>query len=78
MSLILFVFTIGLQLGPGFLAALQQQGVKLNMLAAAIVLLGAAGAPLAGWLVGFDPAAVLGSSPAPRRTHPRSALGRRR
>ena len=59
-GLILFVFTIGLQLGPGFLAALQQQGVKLNMLAAAIVLLGAAGAPLAGWLAGFDPAAVLG------------------
>ena len=59
-GLILFVFTIGLQLGPGFLAALQQQGVKLNMLAAAIVLLGAAGAPLAGWLAGFDAAAVLG------------------
>ena len=59
-GLILFVFTIGLQLGPGFFAALQQQGVKLNMLAAAIVLLGAAGAPLAGWLAGFDAAAVLG------------------
>jgi putative transport protein len=59
-GLILFVFTIGLQLGPGFFAALQQQGVKLNMLAAVIVLLGAAGAPLAGWLAGFDAAAVLG------------------
>ena len=60
LGLILFVFTIGLQLGPGFVAALQQQGVKLNMLAATIVLLGAAGAPLAGWLAGFDAAAVLG------------------
>jgi putative transport protein len=59
-GLILFVFTIGLQLGPGFFAALRQQGVKLNMLAAVIVLLGAAGAPLAGWLAGFDAAAVLG------------------
>ena len=59
-GLILFVFTIGLQLGPGFLAALQQQGMKLNILAAAVVLLGAAGAPLAGWVGGFDPAAVLG------------------
>jgi putative transport protein len=48
-GLILFVFTIGLQLGPGFFAALQQQGVKLNVLAAVMVLLGAAGAPLAGW-----------------------------
>ena len=59
-GLILFVFTIGLQLGPGFFAALQQQGVKMNMLAAAVVFLGAAGAPLAGWLAGFDAAAVLG------------------
>jgi putative transport protein len=34
--------------------------VKMNALAAAIVILGAAGAPLAGWIAGFDPAAVLG------------------
>jgi putative transport protein len=59
-GLILFVFTIGLQLGPGFLAALRQQGVKMNVLAAAIVLLGAISAPLIGWLAHFDPAAVLG------------------
>ncbi|HZM00840.1 MAG TPA: putative transporter [Planctomycetota bacterium] len=60
LGLILFVFTIGLQLGPGFIATLRQQGLKLNAFAAAIVLLGAAGAPLAGALAGFDPAAVLG------------------
>src|ERR1043166_6749528 len=59
-GLILFVFTIGLQLGPGFFAALRQQGVKMNLLAAAIVLLGAVSAPLIGWLAGFDAAAVLG------------------
>ena len=59
-GLILFVFTIGLQLGPGFFAALRQQGVKMNLLATAVVVLGAAGAPLAGWIAGFDPAAVLG------------------
>ena len=59
-GLILFVFTIGLQLGPGFFAALRQQGMKLNALAAAIVLLGAIAAPLAGWLGQFDRAAVLG------------------
>src|SRR6201995_5395754 len=59
-GLIIFVFTIGLQLGPGFFAALRQQGVKMNALAAAIVLLGAATAPLIGWLAGFDAAAVLG------------------
>lgn len=59
-GLILFVFTIGLQLGPGFFAALREQGVKMNLLAAIVVALGAAGAPLAGWIAGFDPAAVLG------------------
>ena len=59
-GLILFVFTIGLQLGPGFFAALRQQGVKMNALAAAIVILGAVSAPLIGWLAGFDAAAVLG------------------
>src|SRR3954468_19313725 len=59
-GLILFVFTIGLQLGPGFFAALRQQGVKMNVLAAAIVILGAVNAPLVGWIAGFDSAAVLG------------------
>lgn len=59
-GLILFVFTIGLQLGPGFFAALRHQGVKLNVLATAIVLSGAALAPLIGWIAGFDSAAVLG------------------
>src|SRR4029077_13840060 len=59
-GLILFVFTIGLQLGPGFFAALRQQGVKMNLVAAAIVIVGALSAPLIGWLAGFDAAAVLG------------------
>jgi putative transport protein len=59
-GLILFVFAMGLQLGPGFFAALRHQGVKLNFLAAVVVLLGAASAALIGWLSGFDPAAVLG------------------
>src|SRR5512147_2409577 len=59
-GLILFVFAMGLQLGPGFFAALRQQGVKMNALAAAIVILGAIGAPLVSWLAGFDAAVVLG------------------
>jgi putative transport protein len=59
-GLALFVFTLGLQLGPGFFAALRQRGLKFNLLAAIIVLSGAICAPLLGWLAGFDPAAVLG------------------
>ena len=39
-GLILFVFTIGLQLGPGFFASLRKQGLKLNVLAVSVVLLG--------------------------------------
>lgn len=59
-GLVLFVFTIGLQLGPGFFAAFRHQGVKFNLLAAAIVLCGVVIAPVAGWLGRFDKAAVLG------------------
>jgi putative transport protein len=40
-GLILFVFTIGLQIGPGFFASLQRQGLALNLCAAAIVIGGA-------------------------------------
>jgi putative transport protein len=59
-GLILFVFTIGLQLGPGFFAAFRQQGIKFNLLAGAIVLCGVVVAPLAGWLGGLEKAAVPG------------------
>src|SRR6187200_85893 len=41
-GLVLFVFTIGIQLGPGFVTALREQGLRLNLLAAAIVACGAA------------------------------------
>jgi putative transport protein len=40
-GLILFVYTLGLQIGPGFLASLRARGVVLNSFAAAIVLGGA-------------------------------------
>jgi putative transport protein len=59
-GLILFVFAIGLQLGPGFFSTLRKQGIRLNALAATVVLLGAVFAPLVGWAAGFDAAAVLG------------------
>jgi putative transport protein len=40
-GLILFIFTMGMQVGPGFFSSLRQQGLRLNALAAAIVLMGA-------------------------------------
>lgn len=39
-GLILFVFSIGLQVGPGFFATLKKGGLTLNMLAVMIVMLG--------------------------------------
>lgn len=40
-GLILFVYTIGVQVGPGFLASLRKRGLPLNIMAASIVVLGA-------------------------------------
>lgn len=59
-GLILFVFTIGLQIGPGFFASLQRQGLALNLCAAAIVLGGAGLAALTVPLLGNKPFAAAG------------------
>jgi putative transport protein len=59
-GLVLFVFTIGLQLGPGFIASLRADGLRLNLLAGAVVLLGCVLTALAVWLLPLEPAGVLG------------------
>lgn len=59
-GLILFVFTIGLQLGPGFFASLRQEGLRLNALAAGIVVLGALGVVVAAGLFKIDGPAAAG------------------
>ncbi|HZC58784.1 MAG TPA: hypothetical protein VE154_02250 [Chthoniobacterales bacterium] len=40
-GLILFVYTVGLQVGPSFFSSLKQRGLQLNGLAMSIVVLGA-------------------------------------
>lgn len=40
-GLILFVYTVGLQVGPGFFSSLRRHGLKFNLIAASIVILGA-------------------------------------
>lgn len=40
-GLILFVYAVGVQVGPGFFASLRKRGLPLNLMAAAIVVLGA-------------------------------------
>jgi putative transport protein len=59
-GLILFVFTIGLQMGPGFFRSFRKQGVKLNFLAFLNVMLGVALAAGAAVFCGIHSAAALG------------------
>lgn len=40
LGLVLFIFTIGLQVGPSFFASFRKGGLRLNLLALAIVILG--------------------------------------
>ncbi|MCU0662661.1 MAG: putative transporter [Myxococcota bacterium] len=58
-GLILFVYAIGLQVGPGFFASLRSQGLMLNLMAVVIVLSGTGIAVLIALFAGVDlPTAV--------------------
>jgi putative transport protein len=59
-GLILFVYTIGIQVGPGFLTSLRRQGLPLNLLALGIILAGAVLTIIASRLFGIDMAAAVG------------------
>ena len=58
-GLILFVYAIGIEVGPGFAASVRRHGLPLNLLAAGTVALGAALAVLISRAAGIDiPVAV--------------------
>jgi putative transport protein len=59
-GLVLFVFAMGLQLGPGFFASLRSDGLKLNVLAAALVILAGILSPLLGWMAGLERESIGG------------------
>ena len=59
-GLILFVYAIGMQVGPGFLTSLRRQGLPLNLLAAGVVLSGAGLTVGLCHLLGIDLAAGVG------------------
>src|SRR4029450_11391449 len=82
-GLVLFVFTIGMQLGPGFLAALREQGLRLNLIGGGSVGGGWGGGARSGrWPVrrcaGSTTPPPWASSPAPRPIRPLSARPSRR
>ncbi|MCA8986497.1 MAG: putative transporter [Planctomycetaceae bacterium] len=59
-GLILFVFTIGIQLGPGVIGLWRQQGLTLNMLAIAIVMCGVGLTLLLFWVLNLEGVSAVG------------------
>ncbi len=59
-GLMLFVYTIGLQVGPGFFTSLRREGLPLNLMAAGIVLLGAGITVVLALVAKIDIAAAVG------------------
>jgi putative transport protein len=59
-GLILFVYTVGLQVGPSFFSSLKRQGLELNILGASIVLLGGIIVIAYRFLFHFSLPAVIG------------------
>ena len=51
-GLVIFVYALGLQVGPGFFSSFRKGGVRLNMLALGVVALGTLMAVVAGLLTG--------------------------
>ncbi len=61
-GLILFVYILGLQVGPGFVSAFKQGGTELNLLGLGVIVIGtlmALGMVLAGWMPLPDMMGVL-------------------
>ena len=59
-GLILFVYSIGLQVGPSFFSSFGKGGIKLNLLAMSVVLLGCATAYVIHRISGVDIATMTG------------------
>ncbi len=59
-GLVLFVYTIGMQVGPGFVSSLRRRGLRLNLLAASVVLLGVVTTVAIIYLAGVELPASVG------------------
>lgn len=59
-GLVIFVYALGLQVGPGFFSSFRKGGVQLNMLALAVILVGTALAVAASYVCGISLPDVVG------------------
>jgi putative transport protein len=59
-GLILFVYTVGLQVGPSFVSSLKKEGLRLNLMAVGVVLCGALITILLAYIFKIDIAAAVG------------------
>ena len=59
-GLILFVYSIGVQVGPGIVDSLRREGLPMNLLAALIVILGAITALVLGHLFDIETPVIVG------------------
>lgn len=60
LGLVLFIYSIGLQAGPGFLYSLRNRGIKLTLGTILIISTGFATTLLVSWLYGFDSSTAAG------------------
>ena len=59
-GLILFVFSVGMQVGPGFFSSFKKGGITLNMLACAIVLLAVTTTIIIHYITGIPMSTMVG------------------
>ena len=59
-GLILFIYSLGVQVGPGFFSSFKRGGVKLNLLAVSVLVIGSMMAVIASWMTGTPLPEMMG------------------
>ena len=59
-GLILYIYSLGMQVGPGFFSSFKQGGIKLNMLALLLLVVGSLMAIIIFWTTGLSSADTVG------------------
>ena len=59
-GLILYIYALGLQVGPGFFSSFKQGGIKLNLLSIGLLLIGSLMAVIIHWTTGISASDTVG------------------